>query len=140
MHPDNSAGKLFVSLSFLNTKLLKRIDNELSVHGISFTEYLILQRLDEARDQTMRRIELARRVGISASGVTRLLAPMEKLRLVEKERNPRDARMRLVKLSPGGQSIFEEASVTFFESSRSIFEPLTPAQLKKMTNLIDLLH
>lgn len=53
----------------------------------------------------MRRIDLADSVGLSPSAVTRLLAPMEKPGLVEKEANPRDARVSLVKLSTAGAGV-----------------------------------
>ena len=111
------------------------MDAQLSVHGISFTEYQILHQLSQAAQQMLPRIELARSIGLSASGVTRLIAPMEKLGLVEKESNPRDARMSLVKLSNVGQKILGETSVTFEDRAISAFESLTDAQLSKFEDL-----
>ncbi|MDZ7871614.1 MAG: MarR family transcriptional regulator [Rheinheimera sp.] len=49
--------------------------------------------------QTRRRSDLVELVGLSPSGITRLLLPLEKIGRVEKERNPRDARVSLVILS-----------------------------------------
>ena len=129
------ASNLFISLALLNTRMLKRMDNTLSAHGISFTEYLILGVLNNALKETMPRIELARSVGLSASGVTRLLAPMEKLGLVHKEKNPRDARQSLVKLSGAGKTIFEESSVTFADGAMSILGALTESQMTKMETM-----
>lgn len=137
MNTSTSAGDLFISLSLLNTRIFKQIDFQLSVHGISFTEFMILRQLSLSVNQTMPRIELARSLGISASGVTRLLAPMEKLKLVDKEKNPRDARMSLVKLSRAGLSKLEDSSVTFFETAGTVFSSLTRTQLERMDELID---
>ncbi len=65
-----------------------------------------MDRLYQAADEAMRRIDLAESVGLSASGVTRLLLPMQKIGLVQKEQNPRDARVSLVKLTETGKQIF----------------------------------
>lgn len=115
--------------SLLSTKLAKRVEGQLSFHGISFTEYMILRFLNEAPQKTMRRIDLAECVGISASGVTRLLAPMEKRKLVEKEANARDARVSLVKISKVGERIYKEASVSFEHSAQFLSERLSEKQL-----------
>lgn len=121
--------------SALSTKLTKRVEGQLSFHGISFTEFMILRFLNEAPKKTMRRIDLAERVGISASGVTRLLAPMEKRKLVEKEANARDARVSLVKLSKAGERTFNEASVSFEHSAEFLSERLSENQLSTLLGL-----
>ena len=121
--------------SLVSTKLSKRADNRLSIHGLSFTEYMIMHHLQNAPQHTMRRIDLAERVGISASGVTRLLAPMEKNRIVQKEANPRDARVRLVKLSEAGKTLYEDASVSFDECAKSLMGALTERQLDTLSEL-----
>ena len=123
-----------ILLSLLHSQLMKKIDNQLSVHGISFTEYLILRQLNDANNKTMRRIDLAESIGKTASGVTRILAPMEKIKLVDKESNPRDARISLVKLSKAGERVLSEASVTFLETAKGLTEPLSENQLEKLTD------
>lgn len=125
---------LFLS-SLIHTKLTKKVDSQLSYHGLSFTEYMIMHHLNQATQKTMRRIELAESVGISASGVTRLLAPMEKTGLIEKEANKRDARVSLVKLGNTGQQLYKEASVSFDHCAESLVSPLTAAQLAKLSEL-----
>lgn len=67
--------------TLLNTKLQKNVDNHLSLYGISFNEYMIMPQLMLATNHTSLRIELAEQIGLSASGVTRVLAPMEKTSL-----------------------------------------------------------
>ena len=121
--------------SLLNTKLHKIIDSNLYVHGISFTEYMIMFYLDSSQNKTMRRIDLAQQVGLSASGVTRLIAPMVKNKIVEKEINPRDARVSLVKLSKIGELLFKDSSVTFEYCIKSITDKLSENQLDKLIEL-----
>jgi len=118
--------------ALLHAKVSKRMDQMMSLHGISFTEFTIMHQLNQALGSTMRRIDLAESVGLTASGITRLLAPMEKIGLVEKESNPRDARVSLVKLSQSGQTFYEEASETLGHGAEAFLEPLTDKQVEKM--------
>ncbi len=128
--------KLIIQNALLASKLSKKVDNQLSMHGISFTEYMIMHHLDGSPLKTMRRIELAEHVGISASGVTRLIAPMEKIKIVEKEANPRDARQSLVKLSKTGQRLYKEASVSFEDCASGVLDSLSENQQEKLVDLI----
>jgi len=94
-----------------------------------------MNELDAAPDKTLRRIELADSIGITASGVTRLLAPMEKIKLISKLSNPRDARVSLVKLSKVGEQLFKDASVSFMHEVKLLMHPLSGAQLDKLNEL-----
>lgn len=136
MNQQNLAADLMLSQSVLFSKLQRRLDNQLSIHGISFNEYLILKRLYDAPEHLLRRIELAELIGVTASGVTRLLAPMEKNRLIEKRANPRDARVSLVMLSSGGQALFENAQVVFQQSAQQHTNNLTERQLETLSELL----
>ncbi len=77
--------------------------------GLSLSEFMILLALRHAQDERLRRIDLADAVGLTASGVTRLLAPMEKIGLVKRQTNAHDARVSLVSLAAGGKRKLEEA-------------------------------
>jgi len=127
--------QFIINQALLQTRLQRQIECQLSIHGISFTEYMIMHCLNAATENTMRRIELAESVGISASGVTRLLAPMEKNKLVEKRANPRDARVSLVKLSKVGARLYRDASVSFGDSCKQVTQSLSTKQLKSMVDL-----
>jgi DNA-binding MarR family transcriptional regulator len=130
------AMELVMALSSLHSHLIKKIDQRLSGHGISFTEFMVMYHLDVAPDKTMRRIDLAESVGLSASGVTRLLSPMEKIKLVQKQANPRDARVSLVKLSRTGEQVFRDALVSFEDSAGSLLQGLDDGQLAEFLELI----
>ena len=132
-------GELIISLALLHAKLLKRVDNQLSLHGISFSEFMVLYNLNSAPQMTMRRIDLAENIGLSASGVTRLLNPMEKIKLVQKELNPRDARVSLVKLSGAGEQILKDAMVGFNQIADLILKPLNSKQIADLSELTKIL-
>jgi len=129
--------KLVMDLSTLQSKILKRVDSQLSLHGISFTEFTVMFKLSTAPNNTMRRIELAESVNLSASGVTRLLLPMVKTGLVEKEINPRDARVSLVRLSDTGARMLQDALVSFEHSTGTMMQSLGTRQVEQFLNLTE---
>lgn len=112
--------KFIFELSSLYTKVFKTIDRRLSIHGITFTEFFVMHELYNAPTKSMRRIDIAESVGMSASGITRVLNPMEKLKIVEKEANARDARVSLVKLTNAGAELFENALKTVEETAEEL--------------------
>ena len=129
--------KLVMDLSALQSKILKRLESQLSVHGISFTEFLVMFQLNQAAGKSMRRIELAERIGLSASGVTRLLVPMEKRKMVQRQANSRDARVSLVQLTEMGEQLFADALTTYEHATAELMQSLDRAQLKQMNELTE---
>ena len=130
------ADQLVSDLVNLQAKIQKRIGSALSVHGLGLSDYFVLNQLYIAPYQKMRRNDLAGQVGLSPSGITRLLNPLEKIGLVAKESNPRDARVSLVTLSVSGKKIYEDAKTSFSDASRLLFEPLNAEQLSKLSELL----
>ena len=94
-------------LARVQAVLARRFDSSLG--GIGMSDFLILYHLTQASDHKMRRIDLAEKIGLTASGVTRLLAPMEKIGLIKRAVNTHDARVSYVMLAPGGARMFQEA-------------------------------
>lgn len=136
MNTANSALDLVLQSALLWSTMVKKADQQLSVHGISFSEFCILHRLFQAPQQRLSRIELANSVGLSASGITRLLQPMEKIQLVEKEQNARDARVSLVKLSDTGLQIYLDANQSCSAFASQFTSPLTVRQQETLAELL----
>lgn len=132
----NMESGLVINIINLQSNIQKRIGGALSAHGIGVSEYLVLNQLYIAPTQRMRRSDLAEQVGLSPSGVTRLLNPMEKIGLVGKEENPRDARVSLVTISDAGKQIFEDARVSFEHASAALFESLDAKRLTDFSALL----
>lgn len=127
-----------INLIKLQSKIQKRIGTALSAHGIGLSDYLVLNQLHMAPNQRMRRSDLAEQVGLSPSGVTRLLNPMEKIGLIAKEDNPRDARVSLVTLTDVGKTIFEESRASFEQASVSFFEPLDRKRFAAFSEMLEI--
>ncbi|MEH6557286.1 MAG: MarR family transcriptional regulator [Oceanicoccus sp.] len=133
------AMNLVFNVTSLHARMLKRIDQGLSVHGISFTEFMVMHYLNNASNGTMRRIDLADSISLSASGVTRLLMPMQKIGLIQKEVNPRDARVSLVKLTKTGKKIYADSAVSFEYAAGVMTQKLSATQLVEFIKLTDVL-
>ncbi|MDD4506710.1 MAG: MarR family transcriptional regulator [Sulfurospirillaceae bacterium] len=133
----NRKFEFILGLSSTYTKIFKMMDRCLSVHGISFSEYLVMYELSKMTNKSIRRIDLAENTGMSASGITRLLNPMEKLNIVEKEQNARDARVSLVKLTDAGFELFTNATQSVFQSTDIFLEALDEKDIELFLNIIN---
>jgi DNA-binding MarR family transcriptional regulator len=112
--------KFFLNLNIVQALAVKRFDTKLSSHGISLNDFLILYHVSQAPDEKLRRTDLAEKIGLTASGITRMLSPLEKIGLVRREANSRDARVSYVKLAPAGKRILNDALATAEAASEQI--------------------
>ena len=104
------------------TALVKRFDARLSgLHGVSFADLMVLLQLGRAQGGRMRRVDLARALGLSASGVTRGLVPLERIGLVVREPDPRDARVAHAALTDTGRERLAEMLTTAEEVAADVF-------------------
>jgi DNA-binding MarR family transcriptional regulator len=115
MQPDHSddAAAFCLQLARAATTVARRLDSALgNHHGISFADYQLLTQLAHAPGGRLRRIDLAGQLGLTASGVTRSLLPLEKIGLVERQSDPRDARVGYALLSAAGGALLANADTT----------------------------
>ncbi len=93
----------------------------LAEHGLTLSDYEVLLHLSHAEGGMMRRVDLAQSVLLTASGITRLLAGLERARLVAKVRCSSDARVSCAKLTDAGLAKLREASVTHLAGVHELF-------------------
>jgi DNA-binding MarR family transcriptional regulator len=117
-----------LDLALARTLVLRHVDVPLGHHhGVSLSDLALLLELRDAPGEKLRRAELAQRLGVTPSGIARQVAPLERIGLVGRESNPRDARLALVTLTESGRRIAEEASVTANEAAESALRGLWDA-------------
>ena len=102
-----------------NALMMRRFESGLP-GGLGFNDFMILYHLHESSQGKMRRVDLADRLGVTASGITRLVAPLEKLGIVKREESEHDGRVVYVALAPGGKRLFSEALETAEYNSERI--------------------
>lgn len=91
-------------------------------HGLSMTAYEALYVLSRAEGQRLKRVDLAERLVLTPSGVTRLLEGLEAAGLVEKVACDTDLRVSYASLTEAGAVKLEQASCGHTGSIRSLFE------------------
>jgi len=99
-----------------------RLRRRLEVQGLSLHDLAVLHHLLGAPDRRLRRVELAERLGLTPSGIARLLAPLEKLRYVAREADPGDARLALVTLTDAGAERTREALDVAEEKASAVLD------------------
>lgn len=122
---------LYLKLYSLLTASSRKFSGGLD--GLGFSEFTILFYLNQAPNKKMRRIDLADKLGLTASGVTRQLSSMEKIGLVQKEPNPRDLRVSNVTITESGLRNLHESLERAEELAQQVF---SPEKLKKYSDIL----
>ncbi len=131
LHP---ALRLLMNLSVVESATHRRFDGRLQ--GLGFTEFLILHHLEHAPGGHMRRIDLAECTGLTASGITRLLAPMEKIGLVKREANAQDARVSLVAIAPSGKRMLKDSMENAEELAERLLAGADKTEIRMASELL----
>ena len=90
-------------------------------HGLTISDYECLLHLSQAEDGRLRRVDLAERVVLTASGITRLLDGLERAGYVEKATCASDARVSYAQLTDKGRAKLKEAGVTHLAGINDLF-------------------
>ena len=118
----------------------RRLDSSLgSIRGISLAEYRLLRALADAPNSQASRVDLAHAVGLTPSGVTRALRPMEKLGIVSTVKSKRDARLAIAALSPSGRELVNDASAVVDDSMKALLSHSSRAN-ENLDQLVGLLE
>ena len=127
------------SLLRAHARLLARLDAELQAsQGMSVTDYGVLVQLSEEEDGRMRMSELADRLLLSPSGLTRRLDGLVATGLVERHRCPTDRRGAYAVLTVAGRSRLQAAAPDHVEQVRRHFvDRLSRAQLEALADALD---
>lgn len=94
----------------------------LAEHGLTINGYEALLRLSRADGGRMRRVDLAKSLLLTASGVTRMLDGLEQAGLVGRASCDTDRRVTYAVLTDAGEARLEEASRSHVADIRAFFE------------------
>ena len=110
--------RLLRAYAALTRELSSRLETQ---HGMSLRDYDVLVQIYYAPDRRMRRIDIARTVILSPSGITRLLDGLERAGWVKKENCASDARVSYAALTEAGVEKFEQAQLTHHADIEELF-------------------
>lgn len=128
--------KFFIDLAKAKTVVSRRFDNRLSFNGLGFSDFMILWHLSQAPGEKLRRVDLAEKVGITASGITRMLLPMEKIGLVQREMSEQDARVSYVLLAPGGKRLLAESLESVEVLAQDILSATKAKKIEELSKIL----
>jgi DNA-binding MarR family transcriptional regulator len=118
----------------VHARLVARLDAELQTdHGLSSADYEVLVNLSEAPERSLRMAELAERLRLSPSGLTRRLDGLVRDGLVERRKCPSDGRGSLAVLTDAGFARLVGAAPTHVAGVRRYFvDPLSAAEQREL--------
>ena len=109
-----------------------------SAHGLTINDYDVLAQLARAPEQALKRVELAERVLLTPSGITRLLKGLEAAGWVSNRPCAEDARVTYAVLTPEGTKKLDEARRTHVASVRTLFsERYDKDELETLASLLE---
>jgi DNA-binding MarR family transcriptional regulator len=118
--------------------VVRRLEAELvAEHDLPLASYDVLVQLSEATDRRLRMTELADRVLLSRSGLTRLADRLEREGLIERKACPSDARGTLAVLTPAGLARLRAAWPTHRRGvAEHVTGRLSAAELVRLRELL----
>ena len=107
-------------------------------HGLTINDYEALLQLARAEERRMRRVDLAERLVLTASGITRLLDGLEEAGYVDRDSCASDRRVTYAVLTDAGLAKLREASTSHVADIRSFFETrFSEEELDQLIALLD---
>jgi DNA-binding MarR family transcriptional regulator len=108
-----------------------------AAHGLTLSDYDVLVQLYNAPERSLRRVDIARAVLLTASGITRLLDGLERAGWVEKRACESDARVSYAALTDQGIAKFEAARTTHLADIDELFgSRFTKAERGQLAELL----
>jgi DNA-binding MarR family transcriptional regulator len=110
----------------------------LTTHGLTINDFDVLAQLARAPEQALKRVELAERVLLTPSGITRLLKGLEDAGYVGNRPCKEDARVTYAVLTPRGRKKLHAAQETHVASVRALFsERFDSDELESLASLLE---
>lgn len=81
--------------------------------------------------------QLAERVDVGASAMSQMLDRLEKMGWILRQPDPRDARSRMVRLTPEGEQVVQEVEREWIRRLESPFSQLDPIEQRTLVELME---
>jgi DNA-binding MarR family transcriptional regulator len=110
----------------------------LATHALTINDFDVLAQLSGAPEQALKRVDLAERVLLTPSGITRLLKGLEEAGWVSNRPCAEDARVTYAVLTPAGKKKLAQARRTHVASVRALFsERFEHDELETLASLLE---
>jgi DNA-binding MarR family transcriptional regulator len=109
----------------------------LEAHGLTLNDFDVLAQLSRGPEHGLKRSELAERVLLTPSGITRLLDGLERAGYVTRGECETDARVTYAVLTDAGREKLREASKTHLAGVRALLsERFSADELEQLAELL----
>lgn len=120
----------------VNGHLMAALEADLAPHGITFGDYEVLVQLGEAEDHQLRMGDLAERLGLSPSGLTRRLDGLVRATYVARMPSTADRRVMLATLTDAGLVAMRAAADDHVASvRRHLLDRLDASQISALGDI-----
>ena len=114
--------QVWVALLRAHASSTRRFNAQLvAEHGLTLNDYEVLLHLSHADGKRLRRVDLAERILLTPSGITRLLEGLERGGYVERASCASDARVTYAQLTDDGEEKLREAADAHVAGIREFF-------------------
>lgn len=114
--------QVWVALLRAHASSTRRFNAQLvAEHGLTLNDYEVLLHLSHADGKRLRRVDLAERILLTPSGITRLLEGLERSGYVERASCASDARVTYAQLTDDGEEKLREAADAHVAGIREFF-------------------
>ena len=132
MHKISHKLEFLFQLDKTNSIISRRFNGQ----GLGFGDLAILFAISQAPEGKIRRVDLADKLGLTASGVTRMLLPLEKIGVIKREVNERDARVSYAMLTSSGKRMLLESMVRAEELCEDLMPPEKSKHISEFTKTL----
>ncbi|WP_238547170.1 MarR family winged helix-turn-helix transcriptional regulator [Actinoplanes friuliensis] len=109
----------------------------LAAHDVSMWGYIVLSAL---ADEPMRtQTALARAIGADKTRIIATLDELQERSLIEREPDPGDRRVRLLRLTPAGRSLYAAVRADIRTAEEELLDVLTAADRRTFLRVLQLL-
>ena len=122
-----------------HASITRRFNSQLLAdHGLTLNDYEVLLHLSRAEGRRLRRVDLAERVVLTPSGITRLLEGLERCGYVERASCASDARVTYAQLTEQGDAKLREASQTHVADIHALFgDRYSTEEIRSLRDLLE---
>jgi DNA-binding MarR family transcriptional regulator len=137
--PEMQAWRALIQVT---TGVLGALDSELQAeHGLTLGEYEVLVHLSEEPEHRLRMADLASRLHLSPSGITRRIDGLQRAGLVERQPCPSDRRGSNAVLTDEGLKRLKAAAPTHVRGVRAHFiDQLTEKDIANLAAALNAVH
>ncbi|HMF57819.1 MAG TPA: MarR family transcriptional regulator [Pyrinomonadaceae bacterium] len=133
---DRPSVELLLNLAYTYDVIHTHIARKIETHGLSLGAFNVLTILSRYGKEGCQMSELGELLLVSRANVTGLVDYLVKKNLVERTEDARDRRVRMVRLTKGGQSILESILPAHYARVREMFRGMSVKDKAALSKLL----